>query len=279
MTMSLRIHTLRGAAAFAFALITASCSNNDSSKSVDAPPPPDPPPAGPAYHQVEHLARPAINEALLITEAFNAGYNATAPSFAGVPTDTLNAVVGEAKTVLKALYLGGCLINGLAGVTADTGVHPAGMKCHAIGAALFTENAATGVTLTQASKDAAQMYADKVFGQFVPDVMRVDTSVTSNYLTLCGDGSSAPLLCGGRFLNDDVVDITYNYLLNGAANYLAPGNGGPLDQQILALTSDGVAFSKDPTKNSDLLSKPDAANLQQGHPDVSQNFPYSAPPF
>jgi len=263
--------------------MTASCGSDNNAKPVDASPPPpvdSGPPTGVVFHQVEHLARPAINEALLFTEAYNAGFNATAPTFAGVPQATLDLVVGEAKTVLMALYLGGCLIDGVVpGVTADTGVKPGGMKCVAIGGALFTENAATGVTLTQAAKDAAKAYADKIFGQFVPDVMRVDTGVASNYLTLCGDANSAPLLCGGRFPNDDVVDITYNYLLNGAGNYLAPGNGGPLDQQILALTSDGVAFSKTAAQNSDTLSKPDLANLQQGHPDISQAFPYSANPF
>lgn len=276
--MTTLMHALRGATAFALVVMTASCGSDDTSNAVDAAPPPidTPPPTGAVWHQVEHLARPAINEALLITEGFNAGYNATAPSFAGVPTETLNAVVGEAKTVLQALYLGGCLINGLIpGITADTGVKPAGMKCHAIGAAIWL---ADGVTLTQASKDAAKLYADKVFGQFIPDVLRIDTAVTpSNYLNLCG--GNGPLLCGGRFPNDDVVDITYNYLLNGAANYLAPGNGGAVDQQIIALTSDGVAFSKTAAQNSDALSKPDLANQQQGHPDISNTFPYSAAPF
>lgn len=233
------------------------------------------PPAGTTYRQVEHLARPAINEALLITEAFNAGFNATAPSFAGVPSDTLNAVIGEAKTVLKALYLGGCLINGAAMLTTANGVKPAGMTCHEVGAKIFL---ADGVTLTDASKKAAQAYADKVFDQFIPDVLRADTGVTpSNYLNLCG--GNGPLLCGGRFLNDDVIDITYNYLLNGAAQYLNPGGAGALEAQFIALTSDGVTFSKDIAKNSDSLSKPDLANQNQGHPDVTPTFPYSAPPF
>jgi hypothetical protein len=273
MTMRFLTHSLRGAAAFA--LFVTACSDNPSVPPVDAPPTEVPPTV--AYHQVEQLARPGINEALLITEAFNAGYNATAPSFTGVPTDTLNAVVGEAKTVLKALYLGGCLINGLAGVTADIGVHPGAMKCHAVGAAIWL---ADGVTLTDASKTAAQAYADKMFSQFVPDVLRVDTSVTSSYLTPCGDLSSTPLLCGGRFLNDDVIDVTYNYLLNGAANYLNPGDGGALDLQILALTSDGVAFSTtDASKNPLSLQAADPKNQQQGHPNVSQAFPYSAAPF
>jgi Domain of unknown function (DUF4331) len=276
--MKTLIHALRGATALALVVMTASCGSDDSSKAVDAAPPPidAAPTTGATWRQVEHLARPAINEALLITEAFNAGFNATAPSFAGVPADTLTAVANEAKTVLQALYLGGCLINGLIpGITADTGVKPAGMKCHAIGAAIWL---ADGVTLTDASKTAAKAYAETVFGQFIPDVLRIDTNVTpSNYLNLCG--GSGPLLCGGRFPNDDVVDITYNYLLNGAANYLTPGNGGAVDQQIIALTSDGVAFSKTDAQNSDILSKPDLKNQQQGHPDISNGFPYSAAPF
>jgi hypothetical protein len=262
--------------ALAAALAFVACGDSGTKLTPDAATPDAPGNNPPVFKQVEQLARPAINEALLITEAFNAGYNATAPTFAGVPADTLNAVVGEAKTVLKALYLGGCLLNGLAGVTADTGVHPAAMKCHAVGAAIWL---ADGVTLTAESKAAAQAYADKVFGQFIPDVLRVDTAVASNYLTPCGDLNTAPLLCGGRFVADDVVDVTYNYLLNGAANYLTPGDGGALDKQILALTSDGVTFSKDKAKNVDSLSIPDPTNAAQGHPDVSNTFPYSAPPF
>jgi hypothetical protein len=276
MTMTNFPAMFRGAAALA--LITIAGCGGDPAKTPDAAVPPidAPPVVAPVYRQIEQLARPAINEALLIAEDLNAGYNATAPTFAGVPANALNDVIGGAKTVLKALYLGGCLLNGLAGVTADTGVKPAAIRCHTVGAAIWL---ADGVTLTQASKDAAQAYADKVFGQFIPDVLRVDTSVTSNYLTPCGDLSSTPLLCGGRFVSDDTVDVTYNYLLNGAANYLAPGDGGALDKQILALTSDGVAFSNDPAKNINALSKPDPANGQQGHPDVSNTFPYSAPPL
>jgi hypothetical protein len=271
---------LGGAAALA--LILTGCSSSSNSGGGDdgsnQPPPPDSSTTTPpvAYHQVEQLARPAINEALLITTAYNNGYNATAPSFAGVDTPTLNAVVGEAKTVLQALYLGGCFINGVAGLTADTGVHPAGMTCNAVGAALL---AADGVTQTAATKAAAKAYADKVFAQFEPDVMRIDTSVASNYLSLCGDANSTPLLCGGRGLADDTVDITYDYLLNGAQQYLAPTAAGALEPQFVALTSDGVVYSKTMAKNVDSLSSPDANNAQQGHPDFLATFPYSAPPL
>ena len=272
-------HTSRSAIALLLVGILGSACGDDGNKvDPDAPKPPIDAPNNTVktYRQIEHLARPGINEALLFTEAFNAGYNATAPMFAGVPTDTVNAIAGQAKTVLQALYLGACLLNGVAKLTPQTGVHPAAIQCHAVGAAIWM---ADGVTLTAESKAAAAAYADKVFGQFIPDVLRVDTSVTSNYLTPCGDLDSKPLLCGGRFLDDDVIDVTYDYLLNGAANYLTPGDGGPVDQQVIALTSDGVSFSKDPAKNAVSLSMPDAANQQQGHPDVSPTFPYSAPPF
>src|SRR5215203_342011 len=92
------------------------------------------------YKQVEHLARPGINEALLISEGFLGGYNATAPTFKGVPDDVLGQVVGEAKTVLKALYLGSCLLNGALSLTPAQGVKPAGITCHAVGPAIWEEN-------------------------------------------------------------------------------------------------------------------------------------------
>lgn len=274
----MRTITSLGALALSLSLVTVGCSddggdtNTDVDAGTDAQPPPPPPPPPKTWTQIEQLARPGINEALLITEGFLAGYNATAPTYAGVPTDTLNAVVGEAKTVLKAVYLGSCLLNGALGLTAAQGVKPAGITCHAVGPAIWTENSLAGVTLTAESQTAAQAYADKVFGQFVPDVMRIDTSGPSGYLTLCGDASSTPLLCGGRNLNDDTIDITYNYLINGAGT-----TKGPFDQ-VRALTGDGVNFSLDDANNSGNVTTP-VANPQQGHPNVSSQFPYSAPPL
>jgi hypothetical protein len=235
--------------------------------------PPDAPPQPVTYQQVDHLARPGINEALLITNDFLNGYNATAPTYEGVDATTLGLVVGEAKTVLKAVYLGACLLDGAAGLTPQSGVHPAGIECHAVGTAIWTEDSLTGVTLTDASKTAAQAYADKVFAQFVPDVMRIDTAVDSNYLTLCGDADTAPLLCGGRRLNDDTIDITYNYLIAGAAIAKGPYN------QFNALVSDGVNFSSDDANNAgNTIASTGIDNPQQYHPNVSTTFPYSAPP-
>ncbi|HEV7558127.1 MAG TPA: DUF4331 family protein [Kofleriaceae bacterium] len=229
----------------------------------------------PTYVQVEQLARPGINEALVISNANLEGYNATAPSFAGAPPDAVAAITKEAKTVLQALYLGGCLLDGVLGLTADTGVHPAGATCNAVGGALFSENnPLTGVTLTPATMTAAQAYADRVFAQFEPDVMRIDTSLpTSGYLNLCGDPTTnKPLLCGGRFLTDDVIDVTYNYLLAGAAITTSS------PAQFRALVGDGVNFSV-ATPGAGTVSVADGTNGAQGHPAVSQGFPYSAPPF
>jgi hypothetical protein len=214
----------------------------------------------PTYKQVEQLARPGIAEALLLSDGFLAGYNATAPTFTGVDSATLGMVVGEAKTVLKAVYLGVCLVNGVAGLTADNGAHPAGLACAAVGTDLFSD--AGGTVLTAEALAGAQAYADKVFGQFEPDVMRIDTSAASGYLTLCGDADSTPLLCGGRKLDDDVIDITYFYLLAGAS--VPSGLAGNVPQAV-ALTQDGVSF--------------DGNNSNQGHPAVSDTFPYSAPPI
>ena len=267
--------TLRGG--LALALLLAAC-GDDKNTPIDAPradsaPNIDSGPQPVVYKQVEQLARPGINEAFLFTEAYNAGYNATAPSFAGADAAAVAAITAEAKTVMKALYLGACLLNGAAGLTTTTGLHPAGMTCNAVGGALWTENSLAGVTLTAGSIAAAQAYADKVFSQFIPDVMRIDTAVASSYLTLCGDATSTPLLCGGRNLNDDVIDVTYDYLLAGAAVTSASPD------QFRALVSDGVVFSKNTSENLLSVSTADVTNPNQFHPSVSATFPYSAAPF
>jgi len=93
-----------------------------------------------------------------------------------------------------------------------------------------------------------------VFALFEPDVMRVDTTLdASNYLSLCGAGVGAPLLCGGRQLTDDTIDITYSFLLDGANEYLSKT---PVSAQFIALTSDGVSYS---TKNKAQKRRPHSA--------------------
>lgn len=226
------------------------------------------------YVQIEQLARPGINEALLLTPAFLAGYNAGAPDFEGFDEATVNAVVAEAKTVLQAFYLGTCLLNGVLGLDATTGLKPAGLECEEVGGNIFqNDDPLTGTMLDAAVATAAGAYADKVVGQFLPDVLRIDTASPSGYLTLCGDATSTPLLCGGRNLEDDVIDITYNYLLNGAATPTSqPQN------QVGALTGDGVVFRADGVDRGNTVDG-DPDNPSQGHPLTSDTFPYAAAPL
>jgi hypothetical protein len=266
-------------------LVVATAACGDDGPTPAGPDAPDPQPDGDVvdervYKQVEHLARPGIAEALLITNDFLNGYNATAPSFAGVPSEVLNAVVGEAKTVLKALYLGVCLTNGIAGLSAQQGLKPAGITCHAVGPAIFE---ADGETHTAASIAASNTYADAVFALFVPDVMRVDTAAAaSTYLDPCQlpPPPGSPLLCGGRFLRDDTIDITYDFLLNGGLTTDNVATNAGLAAQVGALVSDGVSFDNaNLGRNVNQNLQGDPTNRNQGHPDVSNAFPYSAAPL
>lgn len=242
-----------------------------------------------SYRQVEHLARPGIAEALLITPGYLAGYNATAPSFAGAAAADVAAITAEAKTVLEAIYLGACLLDGLVGFDANNGVHPGGLTCVEVGGAIFVgDDPLTGTTLKSTVAAGAQAYADRVFSQFETDVMRIDTGGASAYLTLCDNAApaNAPLLCGGRKLNEDVIDITYFYLLAGAAVPTGATTTATVNQSV-ALVTDGVFFSSDDSENSGIgLGTPDPTNPNQFHqscancgtPALGDTFPYSAPP-
>ncbi len=243
------------------------------------------------YRQVEQLGRPGIAEALIITPAFLEGYNATAPSFAGAPPAAVAAISAEVKTVLKAIFHGVCLLNGVAGLTAANGAQPGNVPCAQVGGNVFVGGSPTaGTTIEATQATAAQTYADKVFGQFVTDVLRIDTAVDSAYFTGCTAGlpAGAPLLCGGRKLNDDVIDITYFYLLAGATVPTAATTPGPVQTQVVALVNDGVFFSSNNAQNSGigLGTAPVASNPNQFHQAcancgpqaISTTFPYSAAP-
>jgi hypothetical protein len=242
------------------------------------------------YRQVEMLGRPGIAEALLITPGYLEGYNATAPSFTGAPPAAVTAITAEAKTVLKALFHGVCLLNGVAGLTAADGAKPAGVQCDQVGGAVFVSGSSTIIEPTQAAQ--ATVYADKVFGQFITDVLRIDTAGASAYLTPCSATLAAgiPLLCGGRNLNEDVIDITYFYLLAGAAVPVPAQTPGPVQDQVVALVTDGVFFSTTAGENSGIgLGTPDPTNRSQFKQGTACTnctagvvlgtaFPYSAPP-
>lgn len=83
-----------------------------------------------------------------------------------------------------------------------------------------------------------------LIGAFLPDVMRIDTTVPSGYgAALNAQGS--PIT--GRLLEDDVIDTTLSVLTNGA------------------ITSDNVSYEGTP------------GNPAQGHDPLISDFPYLAP--
>lgn len=159
---------------FVAGVIIISCNKNDSSnataqvKQADA-----------GYVQVERIGRPAINEALVITNDYLNAFNSIPPtadlSAAAAP------VRAEATAVLDVV----------------TGLVPGGPT------------------------------SAQVAGQFLPDVMRIDTVVSNpgvgpstsdanvGYISCVNVTGAGPLLCGGRKLEDDVIDITLNYIASG----------------------------------------------------------------
>lgn len=161
-----------------------------------------------SYVQIERLGRPAVNEGLVLSNANLNAFNSIPPSY-DLRSDiaAVAAVQGEATTVINVVRALG---------TAAGGTPPA--------------------TAT-------------VVGQFLPDVTRIsvdDTHYTSNPLTgnpltanvdrtsnsrqgevaytaCVSVTSGAPLLCGGRKIRDDVIDITLSYIALGAAAAIPGG--------------------------------------------------------
>ncbi len=135
--------------------------------------------SGTTFNQVERLARPAVNEGLVVSNDFLNALNQNGPDFEAAALanqlpqaqqDAANAVVAEAKNTL--LKLG--------------------------------------------NTDAR---ANALLGAFLPDVMRIDTTQASNYdVTIpasCLNSKGSPIC--GRKLTDDVIDLTLKVLTNNPA--------------------------------------------------------------
>jgi hypothetical protein len=134
---------------------------------------------GPAMVQTERLARPGINEALVLSDRRLAQFNSISPDKDLSPVSA--PVREEVVAVLTKLNEYG-KANGLAAPSVG--------------------DVATG---------------------FLPDVMRIDTSkrvaigtaaYNSDFVIVEGSTAGA-MLTGGRKLEDDVIDVTLSYLLNG----------------------------------------------------------------
>lgn len=167
------------AASVALGLVVFNACSNSSD--LNGTPGPNLNPSNDGYTQIERLGRPAINEGLIVTNDYLNAFNSIPPSddfsTAAAP------VRAEAISILD-------VVTGLAG---------------------------GGPTSAQ------------VAGQFLPDVLRIDT-VNANpgvgpstndanvgYISCLNGTGSGPLLCGGRKLEDDVIDITLNYIASGTA--------------------------------------------------------------
>ncbi|MBD2496125.1 DUF4331 domain-containing protein [Nostoc sp. FACHB-280] len=87
--------------------------------------------------------------------------------------------------------------------------------------------------------------ADALLAAFLPDVMRIDTNVSSGYANAL-NAKGSPV--AGRKLTDDVIDTTLSVLTNGA------------------VTSDNVSYAGTP------------GNPSQGHQPLVPQFPYLALP-
>ena len=83
-----------------------------------------------------------------------------------------------------------------------------------------------------------------LIGAFLPDVMRIDTTIPSGYGTAL-NAKGSPI--AGRLIKDDVIDTTLSVLTKGA------------------ITSDNVSYEGTP------------GNAAQGHDPLISDFPYLAP--
>jgi Domain of unknown function (DUF4331) len=146
------------------------------------------------FEQTEQLARPAVNEGLIISQDNYALYNRIMPTR------------GQAANVARLAQ-----------------------DATKVLAALGNSPARTNALLTA----------------FLPDVMRIDTTGPSGYANAL-NSLGAPIR--GRLLADDVVDITFAVLTNGA------------------VTTDNVSYEGTP------------GNPAQGHSPLEGSFPYLALP-
>lgn len=161
------------------------------------------PNSGVSFRQVEQLARPAINEGFLFTNSFLNTYNAVGPAF--IAAALANPAGPEGQAAAPVLAQAQTVIGLIIGVPGQTGA----------------------ITTTAAA-----------VGAFLPDVMRINADLaipvaTPAYSLANLNTSLSPI--AGRKLTDDVVDVTYQALLDaipaaGTDNvpyYAPPGNTNP----------------------------------------------------
>ncbi|MFN8609700.1 MAG: DUF4331 family protein [Vulcanimicrobiota bacterium] len=139
-------------------------------------------PQGTSLKQIEQLARPGINEALLFTNAFLNTYNAVSPQFVAA---ALANPAGPEGTAAAPIFA----------------------EATAVLDAIINFPGVTGAFTTSAAAKAA----------FLPDVMRCDSSLNILPANPAYDLANLNAIgspIAGRKLTDDVIDVTYAALLD-----------------------------------------------------------------
>lgn len=178
----------------AAALVAFGC-NDSNSSGTPAVVSNDNPPVAATVIQVEQLARPGINEALLRSNNLLNTYNAVGPAFVAAALANPNGTEGRAA------------------------------------APVFAEAIDT-LNLFTALDGAGGITTDAAVRAFLPDVMRIDTTVNvpvaGSAYAAAANTAGSPV--AGRKLTDDVIDITLTVLTGGVVTtdnvpYYSPGNG------------------------------------------------------
>lgn len=158
------------------------------------------------YRQIERLGRPGVNEAFVITSTKHAAFNAIAPSSDLSSDSGVAAVRTEVVTVLTKLKeYGDANITTQAATVANTagGFLPDMIRI----------NTANAFTTTTVTTSATNTYPGAYGSDFT------GTAPTSPDV----DRSDPLRLTGGRMITDDVIDVTYSYLLAGLAAQVVDG--------------------------------------------------------
>jgi len=190
---------------------------------------------GVSYVQIERLGRPAINEGLVLSNANLNAFNSITPASdlnSSIPA--VSAVLTEAAAVLG-------VVNSLG---SNAGLAPP----------------AVNDVVSQFLPDILRISVDDAhYGtlhDLNPNANRTSNSVQNEvaYTACVSLTSGAPLLCGGRKIRDDVIDITLSYLANGAASAAPNGAAGTNNPTAVPTYPVSDAINYTTTHSAPLLS-------------------------
>jgi hypothetical protein len=159
-----------------------------------------------AYRQIERLGRPGVNEAFVLSNSNLAAFNSIAPTLDLSSDAAVVAVRTEVVAVLTAIKNYG-----------DANVATSAATVNNTAGGFLPDmiriNTANNFTPTSVSTTATNTFPGAYASDFAgtapttPDVDRAD-----------------PLrLTGGRMITDDVIDVTYTYLIAGLAAQIVDG--------------------------------------------------------